>query len=824
MARPVPDRGLDQHPREASAPRAEGRAAVRPALAGLLALLLGTALPGSASAQSDALTRKLLRSDSAQPQRMLLESDQVVYDNDGNTVTALGRVQIHYNGYALTARKVTFLRGSKRVMAEGEVRLVEPGGNVISGERIDVSENFQEGFVSSLRVDTTERSRFIAARAERRQGNVTVFENGVYNACQTCVNEPDNPPFWQIRAAKIIHNQQERVIYYEDARFEFLGTSIAYVPYFSHPDPTVARKSGFLAPGFLASSQLGLGVQTPYFWAPTHNWDVTLSPTLLSRQGLLGDVEVRNRLETGKWSVRMVGINQSDPGAFLGTSGDREWRGAVFTKGEFNINPQWKWGWDAVLLSDRRFLLDYHLYPKDKQEATSTVYLTGMGERNYFDARLYQFQVFEGDYYVFKKNGGKPLQSGRFLQQKQPLVAPVVDYDMVYPDPVLGGELSGHFNLTSLSRIRSDIDELRQLYGAQGNFTRMSADLNWRRQYIDSIGQIFTPFLGVRGDFFAVSSTSSNIGWQDQATYARITPTIGMEYRYPFIGAGAIGNHIIEPIVQVVARPSEEYVGRLPNEDAQSFVFDTTNLFDADKFSGFDRAEGATRANVGVRYTIMPTFGGSATVLVGQSYLLAGVNSFADPRVARVVLMNPRPLTGYGSGLDTDRSDYVTSLSIDTGRGFRLGTSARFDNQDLTLNRAEIQATGIAGPLTASVTYAYLRTPHYYKILLSNTPQLTSPFESEREEVQSAVNMRVNENWRMFGGLRYDVNNSFLVNNTLGVGFDNDSFSASLAYTEDTDRALTKSKDSRVFTDRVVYFRFGLRTLGDGSVSNSLMR
>ena len=41
----------------------------------------------------------------------------------------------------------------------------------------------------------------------------------------------------------------------------------------------------------------------------------------------------------------------------------------------------------------------------------------------------------------------------------------------------------------------------------------------------------------------------------------------------------------------------------MPNEDAQSFVFDTTNLFDRDKFSGYDRIEGGTRANLGVRYT-----------------------------------------------------------------------------------------------------------------------------------------------------------------------------------------------------------------------------
>ena len=38
------------------------------------------------------------------------------------------------------------------------------------------------------------------------------------------------------------------MIYFEDARLEFFGMPVAYMPYFSAPDPTVKRKSGFLMP------------------------------------------------------------------------------------------------------------------------------------------------------------------------------------------------------------------------------------------------------------------------------------------------------------------------------------------------------------------------------------------------------------------------------------------------------------------------------------------------------------------------------------------------------------------------------------------------
>jgi LPS-assembly protein len=106
-------------------------------------------------------------------------------------------------------------------------------------------------------------------------------------------------------------------------------------------------------------------------------------------------------------------------------------------------------------------------------------------------------------------------------------------------------------------------------------------------------------------------------------------PTVGLEYRYPFINVQPWGTTTIEPIAQVIIRPNETYAGKLPNEDAQSMVFDASNLFSVDKFSGYDRVEGGGRANVGVQATTQFDRGGSVNVLFGQSYQLFGLNSFA---------------------------------------------------------------------------------------------------------------------------------------------------------------------------------------------------
>lgn len=770
-------------------------------------------------------------------EHMVVEADQVVYDNDVDTVTALGNVQIYYKGNTLTARKVIYRRADKRVIAEGDARLTDKDGNVLTSPKLDVTDGFTEGFVQSLRIDTIDRSRFAAESATRSGGDVTVFEKGVYSACQTCVNEPDKPPFWQIKAAKIIHKQQEKTIYYEDARLEMLGVPIAYVPFFQHPDPSEKRKTGFLLPRVIDSNSLGVGVQVPFYWAPVADWDATLAPVAMSRQGVLMDVEVRHRFDAGMVTVRGFGINQWAPDAFKFTSGDRAHRGAVTTTGKFTINENWHWGWDATVVSDRRFLSDYHISPLSSDRSISTVFLTGEGLRNYFDARAYRFSVFNDDL-AYDKFGNKLLfGSGTELQDKQPVVHPVVDYDVVAENPVAGGEVSAHLNLTSLTRNKTDIDTYGRVLGIAGTFTRVSGMVGWRRQIIDDFGQVFTPFASLRGDVFYDTSTDpALVGFVRKGTLARITPTIGLDYRYPFVAMSSFGTHTFEPIAQIVARPNEQWMGKLPNEDAQSVVFDDTTLFRPDKFSGWDRAEGGTRLNVGGQYTFNASNGASLSTLFGRSYLLTGANSFGYPDytnlMAEAYLGRPVPLTAYGSGLETNTSDWVGRVNLDSATGFRVGAQARFDHADFTLNRADIQATGTAGPLTAGVGWAYLRTPRELYDLLTaygvtdpGALAIRDAMKDSRSELQTHANLRLADNWRVFGGVRYDLKSKFVSGDTVGIGYDNDSFSVSLSYSDQTYSAVNATTLPVTVSsvhDQTFYLRFGFRTLGDGQLSNSL--
>ncbi len=178
-------------------------------------------------------------------EQMLVQADEIHYDHANERVSAVGNVQMYYAGSTIEADKVIYNQKTKRLRGEGNVRLTERDGKITHGEILDLSDDYRDGFVDSLRLEAPDDTRFAATRADRSEGKYTIFHNGVYTACAPCKDDPKKPPLWQVKSARIIHDETEKMIYFENAQLEFFGKPIAYFPYFSTPDPTVKRKTRF---------------------------------------------------------------------------------------------------------------------------------------------------------------------------------------------------------------------------------------------------------------------------------------------------------------------------------------------------------------------------------------------------------------------------------------------------------------------------------------------------------------------------------------------------------------------------------------------------
>jgi LPS-assembly protein len=752
---------------------------------------------------------------------MLLQAVEIHYDYNNHRVSAVGNVQIYQGGSTVEADRVIYDETTKRLQAEGNVRLTESDGTITYAESMDLSDGFRDGFVDSLRLETYDKTRMAAARADRSSGTFTVFHSGVYTACEACKDDPKKPPVWQVKGARMIHDSAEKMIYFEDARLEFFGMPVAYMPYFSAPDPTVKRKSGFLLPFATYSKTNGFGIETPYYWAIAPDYDMTLTPRLMTQQGLLMRGEFRQRLENGAYSVRASGIYQLDPEAYVraggvNTPGNRTFRGSIETTGAFALNNKWTWGWDGIVPTDPTFFQNYNLrtYQRGSNilvngltEGVSQTYLAGRGDRSYFDMRaIYYYGFSEAD-----------------TQSQIPVIHPVIDYSYVFGQPIFGGELSYQTNFTSLSRGNADFNAITAnglvngfcnftnadpralrpsdclLRGVPGVYNRASAEAQWRRTITDPYGQQWTPFVKVRADVAQVSINNdlgvSNFIAPGDRTEFRAMPTVGLEYRYPFISVHAWGTQTIEPIAQIIARPNETGVGKLPNEDSQSLVFDTSNLFKVDKFSGWDRIEGGGRANVGLQYTAQFNRGGSVVGVFGQSYQLFGANSFATGDTTNA---------GIASGLDTNRSDYVARVSYSPTSIYMLTTRYRLDHDTLALRQFEAEATASFDRFIFSALYGNYDAQ----------PQLG--FLTRREGILGTARVKLTQNWIATAQVRYDIDANSLVGTAFGVGYIDECLIVALNY------MTNYSYSGNVTADQRVMLQITLRTLGGGSFDQGI--
>jgi LPS-assembly protein len=782
--------------------------------------------------------------------KMAVEANEIVFDKDKNTVSAVGNAQLYYEGRILEADRVTYDRNTKRVFAEGHAKLTDERGDVTYASKFDLTEDFRNGFIESVEAISTDKTRMTAPRAERSEGDITVFDEGTYTACEPCKDHPERPPLWQVRAARVIHNQQTHVIYYEDAWMEIAGVPIAYLPFFSAPDPTVNRLSGFLTPHYTNGLYLGSGIGIPYFFNLAPNYDVTVDETYLTTQGLFNDIEWRHRLETGAYNIRATGIFQQDSGAFLPGpygAGSREFRGSLESVGKFYINEQWKYGWDITVLSDKFYYNDYKIKTTDLsnyyfQDVVSDVYLRGQGDRGFFDLSGYRFEgLTEYDF------------------DKQQPIAGVLDYNKMIDLPAgrsygLGGQVTFDVNVTTVSRAAAlfqsvglqTLDKAYSLYnvcetaagapnytpgncllrGIGGNYARASMQVSWQRKFTDPIGEEWTPFIfarldgetaqidasqtftfvnGAITDSISNSSQPAFFAGQDSAAMLRGMPGTGLEYRYPFVSNSALGRQVIEPIAQVIIRPNE-YVPKVqPNEDAQSLVFDDTNLFEWNKYSGYDRIEGGGRANYGMQYTADFANGGHANVVAGESVQLFGVNSYQVADASN---------TGLESGLDKKFSNYVAgeTFSPYTGSALSFSSKQQFDSTTFGLTRLDAITSFNFKGLTTSLDYArYDAQPDlgwYYN----------------REGIISSATYKFLDHWDVHGSLVLDMSRHlydlpgehtpYLDPTAFGVGFSygDECTTLKVDYSSTYSQPIALTPVTR---DQTILVQLTLRTLGE---------
>ncbi|MCC9625557.1 LPS assembly protein LptD [Thalassospira sp. MA62] len=609
-------------------------------------LLVSNGLSASANAQTSATST----SNQDDP-GLLFSADEVDYNRELQTVTARGNVEIIRDGRILLADTVSYDQSQDVVTASGNVSITEPTGEVTFASYVELSGDFKDGVVRDIYVLLDEHTRIAGTGARRSAGNFTEIAKAVYSPCDVCEDDSGSAPLWRIRSERVLHDAEAKTIEYEDARLELGGIPVLYTPYFQHPDPTVTRQSGLLAPIFGSTSHVGQFFSQPYYWAIDKSRDMTLTPTYTTDEGALLETEYRQRFDSGE--MEFVGSITND-------SND-DWQGHIDAEGRFDINPTWRWGFDAEQASEKTYQTRYGF--ESPSELTSNLFAEGFRGASYTRADAYYFQGLKED----------------DDRDTTPVVLPHLQFHGQTAPAKYGSYTTLDLDALSLTR-----DE-----GADSH--RLSAKAGWALPYIGSMGDITKLSLSVRADNYMVSDVSRT-GRSDYDGYVgRVLPMAAIDWRMPFVSDQGDYHQIITPIAMAAWSPNGGNPDEISNEDAQSFEFDDINLFDHDRFGGLDRAEDGFRASYGMEWGIYGPDGGYTSAMFGQSYRANDNDTFSQ-----------------GSGLSEHMSDYVGRVTVAPNDFADVTYRFRLDKDDFSARRNQVTArVGSMNTLLLDTTYLH---------------------------------------------------------------------------------------------------------------------
>ena len=380
-------------------------------------------------------------------------------------------------------------------------------------------------------------------------------------------------------------------------------------PIFPRQTRPSTRRRAYLAPALVSGGNLGYGMSLPYFIDLAPNYDLTLTPTFLSKQGLLGEIDWRQRLSNGMYNIQATGIDQAQPGvfpAFPYGAGDTRLRGSIQSSGNFFLNDMWQFGWNGTWMSDKFFLNDYRLQGINFdnfyfQDVVSTVYLRG--------------QVCAELTSISAPTISRARRRMTTIVRCRVAVAPVFDYNRVFNVPAdrtngLGGELTVDANVANINQTNAafqstglqTFDSAYHLYnvcetqvgntavntyvpgkcmlrGIAGELhARLGTGLLAARIYRSQSARC-----GSRSCSLASMAKRPNSTKPDRSptparsararspirarppsfparthgAFARGMAGAGLEYRFPFTATSSWGTQTITPIAQFIARPNE---------------------------------------------------------------------------------------------------------------------------------------------------------------------------------------------------------------------------------------------------------------------------
>jgi LPS-assembly protein len=661
----------------------------------------------------------------ADDHRIHIESDDALLDADGNAILN-GRVKVRQDARSVTSDSVTFDEKTGRVSVKGGVDFEDPKlrvRSVTGSYDIDGAANFDQANFQLM--DRNGRG-YAKEFNVLPDGKVTLAEVR-YTSCPTG-NED-----WMLHASSISLDTNVQEGTARNVTMRFKDVPIFYTPYISFPLGD-DRKSGLLFPSFGHSGSNGFELEVPYYFNLAPNYDLTLTPGLLSARGvqLAGQFRFLTANSRGKIDTTLL----------PGDSKAHSDRGYLRFTDITDLKTGMRLDTDIASVSDSRYFEDFAV----GSDQTSVTFLERRADLLYYDdawrvrGELQNFQTIDTTVPTVCPIGVS--LSAAFCDQRPYSRVPRIQADALWP--ILGSQFE--FALSGEA-----VNFLREV-GPTGVRFNMAPELRWSSR---GSGYFFEPAVGYDFTQYDLKNAAA-IGIGAPSTPTRTLPYARLDAGLVFArDAGSQGQRTqtLEPRLVYSYVPYRNQ-DELPIFDTGLPDLNLTELFRTNRYVGEDRIGDANQVALAMTTRLFDTTSGAQylSATIGQ------IRYFTIPRVALpevsllqsggqtlVTIPGVNPLAMPGQALVNSRGQVLMAMPGQYVSGLPL------------LAQAAAAAASSAQVYRASDLVADVSVTAY-KHFSFNFNYLWNPYTSQSDKSEVSIQYRPDPTRVVNIGYRYQQN------------------------------------------------------------------
>ena len=617
----------------------------------------------------------------------------------------------------------------------------------VSGQRVKLNEltlSKKQSNVEATDVELWLGSHiYIKADKITRNGDKTIAKHADFTACDDC---DSYGTAWNIRAHTIIHDNQEKMLYFHNASF-WVGNDnlpIFWLPYYEMPDPSVKYKTVLLTPSFSSTNGMGTQINIPIYVNISDRHDLTTTLSYLTNENPLFQAEHRLNLRHSEFR----------------------------TKGSFTHNEAGKNRW--------------HLYNDDVIElgehARSTIYIARTSDKTYL--QKYGFY----DYQPYLDSGAKLELFG----QTSYVVADAHIFQELRSSEVNQPIASGNILPNIRGTYQTNPFWKETFLSVSGDVLAVSGD-SADSQRIIGEARIISPWTLWGGNRLTFSAASrydiynfdktaiyENDGINNSYTgvKTRFLPSGYVEWGLPLYSADAKSSwtYIIEPRARltIMEHNDNDSVFATDNDSAGRFLADTT-LFSSNRYAGLDVWENGNFVDYGARWAAFNDKN-NIEIFLGQTY------DFNDDKE-----------DFYDNGFRNGFSDYVGRVAYSRDY-FQISSKFRNDRDTMKLNHTE-------NSLYLGRDKTYLMLGHIWD---TQPIDIYSGGDKDTHEIVTGAGLRLTKRINIKGSVIYNAFEHAVQRHSGGIFYEHPCYYLSFEYQRDN-----ASKEDYV-GNTTFQFKFGI--------------